>query len=185
MACIASAMVSKASMVGGLYGGFGLAGGVFVAADDFGDFEEGAFGFWGIFEDIVEGQAGAWEVFAEDVVDGEGMGHGFDAGDVDLGDLGDVLEDGFELWGEFANLVVGEFETGELGDVADLFEGDFGVRHSYVAGGYRPAVGCVCNAREGGAQPPEEKKPTARGRGLIEVHVEGAVQAVVAAWGFT
>jgi hypothetical protein len=98
-------------------------------ADDFGDLEEGAVGIGGVLENFFEGEAGLNDILAEDVVDGEGVSHGLDAGDVDFGDLCDVVEDGFELAGEFFEAFFVEGEAGELGDVADLVQGDLLVGH--------------------------------------------------------
>ena len=74
----------------------------------------------GVFEDFFDGEAGLDDVLAEDIVQGQGMGHGLDAGHVDFADLIDVLEDGGELGGELGQLIFGEGEAGEFGDVADL-----------------------------------------------------------------
>ena len=56
---------------------------------------------------------------------------GLDVGDVDGLDLADVLEDGAELAGEAFQLVVGQGEPGQAGEVGNLVSGD--LRHDSEA----------------------------------------------------
>jgi hypothetical protein len=96
--------------------------GVFVAAEDFGDFEEGGVGVGGVSEGFFGGEGGFDDVFAEDVGEAGGVGHGFDTGDVDFGEFFDVAEDGGEFLGEGGEAGLGNGEAGELGDVTDLVD---------------------------------------------------------------
>lgn len=66
------------------------------------------------------GEAGAGGVIADDVVDGEGVGGGFDTGKVEFGEGVHVIEDAVELGCVVGGFVVGEFETGEFGDAVDV-----------------------------------------------------------------
>ena len=55
-----------------------------------------------------------------------GLSVGFDAGDVDGLNLADVGQDGVELAGEAVQLVVGQRQPGQPGQVGHLVAGDLG-----------------------------------------------------------
>jgi hypothetical protein len=57
-----------------------------------------------------------------------GVGGGIDPGNVEFRESVHVAEDGFELRLKFCDLSIGEFEAGEIGDVADI---DRTVRHGH------------------------------------------------------
>ena len=77
-------------------------------------------GFGGVAEGLLLGEAWAGFVGADDIVDGEGVGGGFDAGEVEFGKGVHVVEDTMELGSVVVGFVVGEFETGEFGDAMDV-----------------------------------------------------------------
>ena len=88
--------------------------------DDFGDLELVEDGFGGVAEGLGLDEARAGFVGADDVVAGEGVGGGFDAGEIAFGEGVHVVEDTVELGGVVGGFVVGEFETGEFGDAVDV-----------------------------------------------------------------
>ena len=77
-------------------------------------------GFGGVAEGLLLGEARAGFVGADDIVNGEGVGGGFDAGEVEFGEGVHVVEDTMELGGVVGGFVVGEFETGEFGGAMDV-----------------------------------------------------------------
>src|ERR1700733_8417458 len=100
-----------------------LAGAV-VVGEDFGDLEEGAVGFGGVLQNFFQRQARADDVLTQDIAEMNRVSHRLDAGDVGLGDLGDVLQDWLELDSEFVELLVAEPEARELGDMAEVIARD-------------------------------------------------------------
>ena len=54
------------------------------------------------------------------------MGRGRDVVDLERLDVGGVVEDGTELIGELIELLVGQLEAGQVGDVSDVVTGDRG-----------------------------------------------------------
>src|SRR5439155_16794519 len=68
-------------------------------------------------------------VVAEDVMHWQSVGHRLDVVHRDLRDLVNVAEDRFELTGQLRELLVGQGEPREPGDVADVVEGEVLVGH--------------------------------------------------------
>jgi hypothetical protein len=94
--------------------------------DDFGDADL-ALGLIGrVLQDGLRRQARVRDVLTHAAENGYRVGGGIDSLDVELGQGLDVLEDGFQLWLEQGDFLVGEFEAGEIGDIADV---DVTVRH--------------------------------------------------------
>ena len=79
-----------------------------------------------VLEDGFGRQAGVRVVLAHFSKHRAGVGGGFDAGDVELRQRLDMAEDRLELRLESGDLFIGQFEAGEIGDVADI---DVAVRH--------------------------------------------------------
>ncbi len=103
-------------------GGVGLGAGAVV--EDFGDFVKRGVSVGGRGEHLVRGVKRFGFVTSEDIGDIHGVGHGFDAVDIEFVEFGDVGEDRAELVGEMVQVVVGEFEATELGHMADVVLGD-------------------------------------------------------------
>jgi hypothetical protein len=94
--------------------------------DDFGDADL-ALGLVGrVLEHRGLGEAFVRRVIAHFPENGTRVGVRLDAGNVEFRERFDVAQDGFELGLESGELFVGEFEAGEIGDVADV---DVAVRH--------------------------------------------------------
>jgi hypothetical protein len=94
--------------------------------DDFGDADL-ALGLVGrVLEHRGLGEAFVRRVIAHFPENGTGVGGRLDAGNVEFRERFDVAQDGFELRLERGHLFVGEFEAGEIGDVANV---DVAVRH--------------------------------------------------------
>ena len=74
----------------------------------------------GVAERVGDGEAGLRDVGLPDVEDGRGVRGRFDAGDVYLGELFDMVEHIAELLRELRFLVGREREARELGDVVDV-----------------------------------------------------------------
>lgn len=77
-------------------------------------------GFGGVAEGLSLSEAGTWFIGADDVVNGQCMRGGFNAGEIEFGKGVHVVEDPMELSGVVGCLLVGEFETGEFGDAMDV-----------------------------------------------------------------
>lgn len=67
------------------------------------------------------GEGGGGEVFLPDVVDGEGVGEGFDIGGIDFGEFFEVGKDVGELVFEDGFTIVRNVESGEVGYVVDVY----------------------------------------------------------------
>ena len=94
--------------------------------DDFGDADL-ALGLVGcVLEHRGLGQAFVRRVIAHFPESSTRVGGRLDAGNVEFRQGFDLAQDGFELRLESGDLFVGEFEAGEIGDVADV---DVAVRH--------------------------------------------------------
>jgi len=97
-----------------------------IAAEDFGHHEAVAQDGRRVGEDLGSRQAGAGDVLIEAVVHLGRVGKGLDAGDIEVGDLRDMVKHSSELRSELLDAIGGEFEPGELGDVKNIGSGEWG-----------------------------------------------------------
>jgi hypothetical protein len=100
--------------------------GALRVGDDFGDTDLALGLIRRVQENGGGAEAGVWRVVAHFSENLGGVCGGVDAGDFEFRKGLDVVDDGFELWLEGCDFLVGEFEAGEIGDVADV---DVAVRH--------------------------------------------------------
>ena len=86
------------------------------------------------------------DVRAHAVEGGGWMGGGFDAGDIEFRQGFGVAEDGFELGLEGGHFLRGEFEAGEVGNIADV---NLPVRHGRRIGKAWRVSKCEVGGRGG------------------------------------
>lgn len=84
-----------------------------------GDGQVTAFDGGSVAEERLERQGRPLDVLAEPVHERQRVGHGLDLGDVDGVELRDVSENGPELTSIALDLLLGEAQSRQFGDVAD------------------------------------------------------------------
>lgn len=88
--------------------------------NDLGDLELVEHGLGRVAEGLLLGEAGPRFIWADHIIDGQGVGSGFNAGEVEFGQGVHVVEHAEELGTVVGGLLVSEFETGEFGDAVDV-----------------------------------------------------------------
>ena len=122
-----------------------------VLFDDFGHDDEVVGRVRRVGEGVLAVEAGLRGILTEDIVDGVRVGGRFDGRDIESLQLLDIFQHFSELGLEGGDLVVGEFDAGQTGDIADI---KIGTAHAADIGRRGREV-CPKNLFRSGVQLPQ------------------------------
>ncbi len=74
----------------------------------------------GVLQQCLLRQAMVRDVIAHPTEDGCRVGGWLDATDIELGQFGDIVQNRFQLGLEHGDFGIGQFQPGEVGDIADI-----------------------------------------------------------------